>query len=112
ASVPRLMSMKSPVSSICLVAWAKRLSSRSSGGSVKKPGSQARTQRSSSTAKGRRWTVLGRLLCMPSLGRELKSSVSLFPAPMRLYKARAQRGKVSEDNERDDVFFGGRAGQG
>src|SRR5262245_27752647 len=35
------MSTKSPVSTICLVAWAKRVSSRSVGGIWKKPGRKA-----------------------------------------------------------------------
>ncbi len=37
-----LMTTKSPVSNIWAVAWAKRLSSRSSGGMAKTPGSPAR----------------------------------------------------------------------
>ena len=35
------MTTKSPVSSICAVAWAKRLSSRSRGGIANTPGSPA-----------------------------------------------------------------------
>jgi hypothetical protein len=37
----KLMSTKSPCSNICVVAWAKRDSSRSSGGRAKTPGSPA-----------------------------------------------------------------------
>src|SRR6516165_9171681 len=45
--------MKSPVSSICRVAWAKRASSRSTGGIEASPGAYRVRQRSSSNAKPR-----------------------------------------------------------
>src|SRR5215468_3064580 len=43
------MSTKSPVSTICLVAWAKRVSSRSVGGIWKKPGRKASSATTTST---------------------------------------------------------------
>ena len=72
------------VSSICLLAWAKRLSSRSSGGMVKKPGSHATRQIRNRSASGRR-RISSRAVLPMSLG----------PVPWggRLYKAPASVGK-------------------
>src|SRR3954471_20615547 len=49
------MLMKSPVSSICLEACAKRGSSRSIGGMVAKPGAKARAESSNNKAAVRRF---------------------------------------------------------
>src|SRR5439155_1533110 len=53
------MSTYSPVSSICLVAWAKRASSRSVGGIWKNPGRKASSDTSTSTATARAILALG-----------------------------------------------------
>ena len=48
------MSTYSPLSTICLVAWAKRASSRSTGGIWKKPGRKASRQKATSKTTARR----------------------------------------------------------
>lgn len=52
------MSTKSPVSSICLEACAKRGSSRSSGCKVTKPGRNAASDNSTRKAQARAWLAL------------------------------------------------------
>src|SRR5215475_4361551 len=67
------MSTKSELSTICLVACAKRASSRSTGGMLKKPGRYSRTLQSKRKATARTWlavtTSIRRTSRLPGLTR-------------------------------------------
>src|SRR5215510_2136191 len=87
------MSIKSPLSTICLVAWAKRASSRSIGGTLKKPGRKPNSATTSSTATACPWeptaksTIVLRLraeaLSSPLLSAVTTMSPALSGAPLR-----------------------------
>src|SRR5882724_7715775 len=77
------MSTKSPLSTICLVAWAKRTSSRSIGGMVKKPGRNSTRQVSVRNRIARHWLAVANSNAMNSLRLECAGFTDCCPAPKR-----------------------------
>src|SRR5580765_4219330 len=77
------MSTKSPLSTICLVACAKRASSRSIGGILKKPGRNSTRLQNSRNTTARPWLAVANSNAVVSPRPEYAGFTDCWPAPKR-----------------------------